>query len=110
MKSGTLTPLDPFVILPGMRLSKERLATLSKTLAESLLSEKVITFSQKKELLASKIESILLVDLQVEDRLNAEVKEILRKYDKEIEKGEVDSQKMFQMIKKQLAKERNLIL
>jgi uncharacterized protein len=93
-----------------MRLSKERLATLSKSLAESLLAEKVITFSQKKELLAAKIESILLDDLQVEDRLNAEVKEILRKYDKEIDKGEVDSQKMFQMIKKQLAKERNLIL
>lgn len=93
-----------------MRLSKERIATLSKSLAESLLTEKVITFDQKKELLVSKIESILLDDLQVEDRLNAEVKEILRKYDKEIDQGEVDSQKMFQMIKKQLAKERNLIL
>jgi hypothetical protein len=93
-----------------MRLSKERIATLSKSLAESLLTEKVITFDQKKELLASKIESILLDDLQVEDRLNAEVKEILRQYDKEIDQGEVDSQKMFQMIKKQLAKERNLIL
>jgi len=105
-----LTPPGPFVILPDMRLSKERIATLSKSLAESLLTEKVITYSQKKEFLASKIESVFLEDLQVEDRLNAEVKELLRKYEKEIDQGEVDPQKMFQMIKKQLVKERNLTL
>lgn len=93
-----------------MRLTKERLATLSKSLADALLNEKVITFSQKKELLVSRIESILLDDLQVEDRLNAEVKELMRKYEREIDKGEVDPQKMFQMIKRQLAKERNFIL
>lgn len=93
-----------------MRLSKERIATLSKSLAESLLTEKVITCTHKKEFLASTIESIFLEDLQVEDRLNAEVKELLRKYEKEIDQGEVDPQKMFQMIKRQLVKERNLTL
>jgi hypothetical protein len=93
-----------------MRLSKERIATLSKSLADTLLAEKVIAYSQKRELLVSKIESVLLEDLQVEDRLNAEVKELMRKYEKEIDKGEVDPQRMFQMIKKQLVKDRNITL
>ena len=93
-----------------MRLSKERIATLSKSLADVLLAEKIITYSPKKELLVSKIESVLFEDMQVEDRLNAEVKELMRKYEREIDKGEVDPQKMFQMIKKQLVKDRNITL
>jgi hypothetical protein len=93
-----------------MRLSKERVATLSKRLTETLLKENLISFRSKKELLESRIESILLNDLQVEDRLNAEVKEILKNHEREIDRGEVDYQKMFQMIKKQLAEKRNLVL
>lgn len=93
-----------------MRLSKERVTTLSKRLTETLLKENLISFRSKKELLESRIESILLNDLQVEDRLNAEVKEILKNHEREIDRGEVDYQKMFQMIKKQLAEKRNLVL
>ena len=93
-----------------MRLPKERVAALSKTISETLLNEKLIALRSKKEALAPKIEKIILDDLQVEDRLNAEVKEILKSYEREMEKGEVDYQKMFQMIKKQLVKERDLVL
>jgi len=93
-----------------MKLAKERVTSLSKTLVETLLAEGLISSSSKKELLIGKIESAILDDLQVEDRLNAEVREILKGYEKEIEKGNVDYQKMFQMIKKQLIKDRNLIV
>ncbi|HLG22064.1 MAG TPA: DUF507 family protein [Candidatus Manganitrophaceae bacterium] len=93
-----------------MRLPKERVAALSKTISETLLHEGLIGLRSKKEALAPKIEKIILDDLQVEDRLNAEVKEILKGYEREMEKGEVDYQKMFQMIKKQLVKERDLVL
>lgn len=93
-----------------MKLPKERIAALSKKIAEALLTENLIAFRSKKEVLESRIESILLNDLQVEDRLNAEVKEILKNHEREIERGEVDYQKMFQMIKRQLAEKRNLVL
>lgn len=105
-----MTQSTPFVILLDMRLSKERIAALSKALAETLLTEGLISSTSPKEFLISKVESIMVEDLQVEDRLNAEVKEILKGHEREIQKGEVDYQKMFQMIKKQLVKERNLIL
>ena len=49
-------------------------------------------------------------ELSVEDKLNAEVRTLMKKYEAEIEKGQVDYQKMFLMIKKQLAKDRSVIL
>lgn len=103
------TPLS-FCYSTEMKLAKERIATLSKLLVETLLDEGLIASSSKKELLIGKIESVILDDLQVEDRLNAEVKEILKGYEKEIDQGNVDYQRMFQMIKKQLIKDRNLVI
>ena len=46
----------------------------------------------------------------IEDRLNDEVRELLKAYESQIERGQVDYQKMFQMIKRKLAKEREIIL
>lgn len=93
-----------------MKLSKERVAAISKVLSESLLKEGLIAYSPKKELLIGKIEAVILENLQLEDRLNAEVRDVLKSYEKEMEKGQVDYQRMFQMIKKQLVKDRNIIL
>jgi len=49
-------------------------------------------------------------ELMVEDRLNAEVRELMKNYETEIQRGGVDYQKMFTMIKNRLVKERGLIL
>jgi hypothetical protein len=46
----------------------------------------------------------------IEDRLDAAVRQILDTYKTQIEKGQVDERTMFLMIKKQLAKERGMIL
>ena len=46
----------------------------------------------------------------VEDRLNDEVKEILRDFEDEMDKGNVDYSRMFTMVKTKLARERNLVL
>ncbi len=93
-----------------MRISKERILVISRSLAENLLKEGLITYHSKKELLVSKIESVVIDELQVEDRLNVEVKEIMKRHEKEMEAKGADYQKMFQMIKRQLIKERNLIV
>ncbi len=93
-----------------MKLSKERVASLATAIVDTLLKEGLITVSSKKESLIGKIESTILDDLQIEDRLNIEIRGMLKGYEREIEKGEVDYQKMFQMVKKQLVRDRNLIL
>ena len=74
---------------------------ISKELAEPLVP--VNTLIQE-------IETLLLEDLMTEDRLNAEVRELLKKYEPEIEKGRLDFKKLFDMTKQKLIRERNLTL
>jgi hypothetical protein len=56
------------------------------------------------------IREVITEDLQVEDRLNDEVKALLRAFSNEFNKGEADYHKMFTMVKRKLVQERGLIL
>ncbi len=49
-------------------------------------------------------------ELMVEDRLNDEVREMLKQFDSEIEKGRLDYRRLFDMTKKKLVRERNIII
>ena len=60
--------------------------------------------------LVAGLDQVITDELSVEDRLNAEVRQMLKAYDKQIEQGQVDYQKMFQMVKQKLVRERGLIL
>jgi hypothetical protein len=60
--------------------------------------------------LLGETEEIIMTELTVEDRLNAEVRELLKKHAVEIEQGRLDFRKLFELTKKKLVKERNLIL
>ena len=42
--------------------------------------------------------------------LNAEVRQLLKTYEQDIERGPVDYQRMFTMVKSKLARERGIIL
>lgn len=64
----------------------------------------------EKEALIKALDRTITDELLVEDRLNTEVRELMKKYAAEIERGQVDYQKMFTMIKNKLVKERGLIL
>jgi uncharacterized protein len=56
------------------------------------------------------VREVITDDLQVEDRLNDEVKELLRAFSNEFSRGEADYQKMFTMVKRRLVQARGLIL
>ena len=93
-----------------MRLTKERISSISKLILESLLQKDQVVLQGSKDALAQKIEHTIREDLMVEDRLEEEVKGIMKNYQAEIDQGNVDYRKMFLMIKKKLVKERELIL
>lgn len=93
-----------------MRLSKERVHHLAQTLSEQLQSEGLVRVSEDKKSLGEALEQAITNELQVEDRLNAEVRELLKGYADQIERGQVDYQKMFTMIKTKLARDRGLVL
>jgi len=93
-----------------MRLKKERITALVQTLVDQLTEQQAIRLEASKAELISSLEKIITEELLIEDRLEAEVRQILETYRVQIEKGQVDERKMFLMIKKQLAKERGIIL
>lgn len=93
-----------------MKLSKERISIIAKALTGRLIDGQYIKPLVSKEHIVSRVEYIITNDLSIEDKLNEDVKKLLKAYEREIEKGEIDYWKMFNMIKNKLAKERGLIL
>lgn len=70
----------------------------------------MVRFGKSKETLFDLMEKIITNELSVEDRLEAEARKLLESYEAQIEKGDVDPHKMLLMIKKQLAREKGVIL
>ncbi len=93
-----------------MRLRKEMIERISGKVVERLLRREIIETSGGEEALRSRMASIIEEDLLVEDRLNDEVKDILRDYQDDMDKDNVDYSRMFTMVKTKLARERNLVL
>jgi len=93
-----------------MRIPKSWVPFISKRIVENLISKELISSNIPIEKLILQAEEIILDELMVEDRLNEEVKEILKSHAYEIEKGKLDYRKLFELTKQKLVKERNLIL
>ena len=93
-----------------MRLRKKLIDYVAQTVATSLLDKELLTLDGSEETLTAEIRRLITEDLLVEDRLNEEVKNILRAHTSEIDRGNIDYARMFAMVKKQLVKERGLIL
>lgn len=93
-----------------MKLKKERIAILSKNIVERLITKGCVTSIIPEEELISRIESTITKELVVEDRINEEVREIMKAYSKQIEQGSINYNKMFQMIKNKVVQERGVIL
>jgi hypothetical protein len=93
-----------------MRLRKKLIDYVAQTVTASLLDKELLTLDGSEETLTAEIRRLITEDLMVEDRLNEEVKDILRAHTSEIDRGNIDYARMFAMVKKQLVKERGLIL
>ena len=93
-----------------MKLTKERVHHLADSIASHLHEKGFVEFTGTKQALVDALEAGITEELSVEDRLNAEVRTLMKQYDAEIERGGVDYQKMFTMIKTKLIRERGLIL
>lgn len=93
-----------------MRLSKERVRHIAESVAGRLEQEGHITLVGDRKGFIDALNRVMTEDLSLEDRVNAEVRQMLTVYEKQIEQGQVDYQKMFQMVKQKLVRERGLIL
>ncbi len=93
-----------------MKIPKSWMPVLSREIMEDLLKKDMIELKASKESILELLEELMFNELMVEDRLNEEVREILKQYDSEIEKGKLDYRMLFELTKRKLVKERNIVL
>jgi len=93
-----------------MRVPKSWVPLLAKRIADNLVSRELLRPTVPAEKFLAETEALIMGELMVEDRLNDEVREILRQHAADIEKGRMDYRKVFELTKQKLVKERNLVL
>ena len=93
-----------------MRLSKERVRHMAEGLVGRLKQEGHIELVGERKGFVEALDQAITHELSAEDRVNAEVRQLLKAYEHQIEQGQVDYQKMFQMVKQKLVRERGIIL
>lgn len=93
-----------------MRIPKSWVPLLAKKIADNIISKELVKPTVPIEKLLLETEDLILYELTVEDRLNEEVREVLKKHASEIEQGRLDYRRLFELTKQKLAKERNLVL
>jgi len=95
-----------------MKLRKHQMTMIAVRIADALLESKAVALDQdyKKEEFMKYIDHVIYEELVLEDKLNEEVRELLREYTNEFESGRVEYHRMFKMVKEKLAKEKGIIL
>ena len=93
-----------------MRLNTTRIHQMAAKVVERLVAQGLLQIKGKPETVIQQLEAAITKELEVEDRLNADVREMLKQFEQEFTEGRADYQKMFSMVKKKLIKERDIIL
>jgi hypothetical protein len=93
-----------------MRLTQQQIRSVSEGVVKEAVRRRALKLLVPDEEAFALVEKAIAEDLMVEDRLNEEVKQILKTYEREIEQGRADYKTMFDMVKKKLVRERGLVL
>jgi hypothetical protein len=93
-----------------MRIPKSWVPIMAKRIIDNLIAREMITPKIPVEKLIEQADAIILAELMLEDRLNNEVRELLKKHETDIERNRMDYRKLFELTKQKLVKERNLVL
>jgi hypothetical protein len=83
---------------------------MAKRITETLFTEELILKDVEPKVLAAEIERIITEELMVEDRLNDEVRELLRGHESSIDRGGYDYRRLFELTKQKLVRERGIII
>jgi hypothetical protein len=93
-----------------MRVPKSWVPILAKKMADNLTRKELVRIEVPMDKFIAKTEEIIMEELTVEDRVNEEVRELLKKHSSDIERGRMDYRRLFELTKQKLVKERNLVL
>lgn len=101
--------LTKFGILHTMRLNKLQIEHLAFSIVKGLLRDDTIII-EDRESIVKEVETIITHELEKEDKLDEQVKEILKDKLEEIRSTNVDYYEMFKMVKSKLAEKENIVI
>ena len=101
--------MTKFVILLTMRLNKLQIEHLAFSIVKGLLTDNQI-ITEDRERLVMQVQEIIVKELEKEDQLDEQVKDILKGKLDEIRSTNVDYYEMFKMVKTKLAEKENIVL
>jgi hypothetical protein len=93
-----------------MRIPKGWVPVIASEIVEELINKDMVKIQITEDQLKAVMAELIMEELMVEDQINDEVREMLKQFDSEIEKGRLDYRKLFDMTKKKLIRERNIII
>jgi len=92
-----------------MSLQKEYVHYLSRRVVDELIKREMIETSEVVAL-REKVLAVMETELGLEDRINEEVREILKGYADEMRNTGVSYQDMFKVVKNKLVKDKKVVL
>ncbi|OGL43788.1 MAG: hypothetical protein A2W05_07970 [Candidatus Schekmanbacteria bacterium RBG_16_38_10] len=91
-----------------MKTQKQMADFLAKTIVTELVKRRKVIVKTEESKLIESIAEILLKDLQIEEEINSQVREILKEHSQKLTNENVDYNKMFNMIKRKIMEEKGL--
>jgi hypothetical protein len=93
-----------------MRIPKSWVPIIAKKIIDNLIAKELVRPKIPMDKLLETAEGLMMEELMVEDRLSDEVRLLLKQHESEIERGRMDYRALFELTKKKLVKERNIVL
>ena len=93
-----------------MKLNEKEAEKLALILIRDLKEVSCLHIAEKENKVREKIKAVFLKNQKDEEALDRDVKRVMEAYSSQIDAGQVDSRKLFGMIKGKLAKEKGFIL
>jgi hypothetical protein len=93
-----------------MRIPRTWVPLIAKKIIDDLIAKGLVVSKVAVEELVAGAEQLITEELMVEDKVNDEVREILKKHAGEIEKGRLDYRKVFELTKRKIVEERGLVI
>jgi len=92
-----------------VRLTGNEIEYISRKIVKTLVGEGRLEVDSQSRVVEA-IARIITEELQIEDRLNEEVRETLLQHASEMERSNVTYTEMFKMLKRKMAREKGIVL
>jgi hypothetical protein len=92
-----------------MRLSPDEVQFISRRIVKTLVSDGRLEVDDEARV-SEAIAKVIVEDLQVEDRLNEEAREVLAQHSAQMERSDITYSEMFKKVKRELAKKKGIVL